>query len=109
MGSGFLKKKKQAKMFQQQLSSMQEQYTQQLEAMEATGSAGNGLVQITLSGSNEMKKITIKPECVDPEDIDGLQLLIKAAYNDAQNQLKAQTDSATPMAGGLPDLSMLGF
>ncbi len=109
MGSGFLKKKKQAKMFQQQLSSMQEQYTQQLESMEATGTAGNGLVQITLSGNNEMKKILIKPECVDPEDIDGLQLLIKAAYNDAQNQLKAQTESATPMAGGLPDLSMLGF
>ena len=96
-------------MFQQQLSSMQEQYTQQLEAMEATGSAGNGLVQITLSGNNEMKSIRIKPECVDPEDIDGLALLIKAAHNDAQAQLKAQAESGPSMAGGLPDLSMLGF
>jgi len=96
-------------MFQQQISSMQEQYTQQLESLEVTGSAGNGLVQITLNGNNEMKKIQIKPECVDPEDIDGLQLLIKAAYSDAQTQLKAQAESASPMAGGLPDLSMLGF
>ena len=96
-------------MFQQQLSSMQEQYTQQLESLEATGSAGNGLVQITLSGANEMKKISIKPECVDPEDIEGLEVLIKAAYNDAQSKLKSQAESSSPMAGGLPDLSMLGF
>lgn len=108
MGSGFLKKKKQAKAFQQQLSQMQEQYSQQLETMEVTGTAGNGLVQVTLSGSNEMKRISIKPDCVDPEDIEGLEMLIKAAYNDANNQIKAQAESAN-LANGLPDLSSLGF
>lgn len=108
MGTGFLKKKKQAKMFQQQLSQMQEQFSQKLETLEVTGSAGNGLVQITLSGNNEMKRIAIKPDCVDPQDIEGLEMLIKAAYNDANTQLKAQTD-APSMSGGLPDLSMLGF
>ncbi len=108
MGSGFLKKKKQAKMFQQQLSQMQEQLSEKLDTMEITGSAGNGLVQVTLTGSYEMKRISIKPDCVDPSDIEGLEMLIKAAYNDAQAQVKSQTENPS-MAGGLPDLSMLGF
>lgn len=108
MGTGFLKKKKQAKMFQQQISQMQEQLSEKLETMEVTGSAGNGLVQVTINGAHEMKRISIKPECVDPEDIEGLEVLIKAAYNDANTQVKAQTESPS-LGGGLPDLSMLGF
>ena len=108
MGSGFLKKKKQAKMFQQQLSQMQGALTEKLEQIEVTGSAGNGLVSITLTGSNEMKSIHIKPECVDPEDVEGLETLIKAAYQDAATQLKEKTENPN-MAGGLPDLSMLGL
>jgi nucleoid-associated protein EbfC len=107
MGSGFLKKKKQAKLFQQQLSQMQDQLSGQLEQMEVTGIAGNGLVSVTLNGANEMKKITIKPECIDPEDPEGLQSLIKAAYQDAQNQLKEKSDPSS--LSGLQDLSMLGF
>lgn len=107
MGSGFLKKKKQARMFQEQLSSMQGALTQRLEQLEVTGSAGNGLVQVTLNGSHEMKKLSIKPECVDPEDIEGLETLIKAAYQDAYNQLKEQTES--PSMADLPNLSALGF
>jgi len=92
MGSGFAKKKKQAKMMQQQLSMMQ----QQMASIEATGSAANGLVEITLSGEQEMKSIKIKPECVDPEDIEGLQDLIKAAYNDASKKLAA---ASSPSSG----------
>lgn len=102
MGTGFSKKKKQAKMFQEQLSKMQSQ----LQSSEATGSAGNGLVTITLTGENELKQIKIKPECVDPEDIEGLEDLIKAAYNDAQKKLKAETPQ---LPAGLPDLSQFGF
>jgi len=99
MGSGFLKKKKQAKLFQQQLSQMQDTISEKLEAIEVTGAAGNGLVHITLTGSNEMKKIQIKPECVDPEDIEGLETLIRAAYNDAYAKLKEQTESPSAMSG----------
>lgn len=95
-------------MFQQQISQMQEQLSERLETMEVVGSSGNGLVSITLSGTNEMKRIAIKKECVDPEDIEGLEVLIKAAYNDANAKLKEQTE-APSLGGGLPDLSMLGF
>ena len=104
MGSGFLKKKKQAKMFQDQMSQMQEQLSQKLEQLEVTGTSGNGLVEITLNGAHEMKKIHIKPDCVDPEDVAGLEMLIKAAYQDATSQLQKSQDSI-----GMPDLSMFGM
>jgi DNA-binding YbaB/EbfC family protein len=103
MGSGFLKKKKQAKLLQQQLSQMQDTLSEKLESLEITGAAGNGLVQITLTGTNEMKRLQIKPECVDPEDIEGLETLIKAAYNDALTKLKEQTESSSAISG-LPSL-----
>ncbi len=103
MGTGFNKRKKQAKMLQQQFSQMQEQ----LKEIEVTGKAGNGLVEIVLNGDNELKSIKINPECVDPEDVDGLQLLIKAAYGDALQQLKEKTSSSG--MPGMPDLSNFGL
>ena len=100
MGKGFSKKKKQARMMQEQLAKLQKQ----MEETEVTGSAGNGLVTVTLNGQHEMKKITIKPDCVDPEDIEGLEDLIKAAYKDANNKLQEEN----PMMGGMPDMPMGG-
>jgi DNA-binding YbaB/EbfC family protein len=107
MGSGFLKKKKQARMLQSQFTQMQDGLTEKLEKIEVVGTAGNGLVEVVLNGSNEMKRIKIKPECVDAEDIEGLETLIKAAYADACTKLKDQTDPSA--FAGMPDLSMLGI
>lgn len=102
MGSGFAKKKKQAKVLQEQLSQLQTQ----MQTAEAQGSAGNGLVTLTLSGEHELKNITIKPECVDPEDVEGLQDLIKAAFADATAKLTAQSPKMPP---GMPNLGMFGL
>jgi nucleoid-associated protein EbfC len=101
MGTGFSKKKKQARMLQEQFSKLQDQ----MQNVEVVGTAGNGLVTITLTGEHEIKQIKIKPECIDPEDVEGLEDLIKAAYNDASKKLR---DKSMP-AGGMPDLSSLGF
>ncbi|MDN3509515.1 MAG: YbaB/EbfC family nucleoid-associated protein [Candidatus Neptunochlamydia sp.] len=95
MGSGYSKMKKQAKMFQEQVAKMQED----MQNLEITGSSGNGLVQITLSGEKEIKKLSISPECVDPEDIEGLQDLIIVAFNDASK--KIEENSPTSGMGGL--------
>lgn len=94
MGSGYSKKKKQAKMFQQQLSRMQEEMLKK----EAAGTAGGGLVTITLNGEHAIKDIKIKPDCVDPEDIEGLEDLIKAAHKDALKKLQESAE------GGMPNL-----
>lgn len=102
MGSGYSKMKKQAKMFQEQMAKMQEE----MHNLEVTGSAGNGLVQITLSGDKEIKKLSINPECVDPEDIEGLEDLIIVAFKEASK--KIEENSPTSGMGGL-DLGSLPF
>ncbi len=89
MGSGFSKMKKQAKLMQQQMSLAK----QTLENTTIEGSAGGGLVTVILSGSKELKKIVIRPECVNPNDIEGLQDLILGAFEDAATKADAQTPS----------------
>jgi DNA-binding YbaB/EbfC family protein len=100
MGSGFSRKKKEAKLMQQQFSQMQEQ----MSHLEVTGVAAGGLVTITLSGEGEMKSIKIKPECVDKEDIEGLEILIKSAHSDAQKKLKEHSPQSMSGLSGLSGL-----
>lgn len=105
MGTGFAKKKKQARDMQEQLSKLQSN----LKNVEATGSAGNGLVTVVLNGEFEVKQIKIKPECVDAEDIEGLEDLIKAAYNDAFKKVQTHSMQNLPTGlGGFPGLGSLG-
>lgn len=104
MGSGFAKKKKQAKDMQNQLSQMQSS----LQNLEAVGTAGNGLVTITLTGDHEVKNIKIKPECVDPEDVEGLEDLIKAAFTDANKKMQADSMKQMKFPGGMPNIPGLG-
>ncbi len=85
---------------QQSLQSMQEQMKTSL----STGTAGNGLVTVTLNGKFEMTDIKIKPECVDPEDVEGLVDLIRAAHNDAVKKSKANQPSIPGMPEGFPSL-----
>jgi DNA-binding YbaB/EbfC family protein len=99
MGTGFSKKKKEAKLMQQQFSKIQEQ----ISTMEVTGSAGSGLVSITLNGDGDMKAIKIKPDCVDKDDLEGLEILIKAAHADAQKKIKEKTAEEMPsLPSGIP-------
>lgn len=79
MGSGFSKMKKQARMLEEQLGKMRDD----MKNTSITGTSGNGLVTVVINGEKEMKEIRIKPECVDPQDLEGLQDLIKAACEDA--------------------------
>jgi len=100
MGSGFSKRKKQAKELQNQLLGMQET----LKKTEVTGSAGNGLVTIRVNGDNEVLQVKINPECVDKEDIEGLEDLVKAAFKDAQKQLAAHQPTGIPGLPGMPSI-----
>lgn len=96
MGSGFSKMKKQARLMEQQLEEMK----QNMKNTTVTGSSGNGLVTVTINGDKEIKDIKIKPECVDKDDVEGLEDLIKAAVADAHTKLSSQSSSIMP--GGMP-------
>ena len=84
MGSGFSKMKKQARMMQEQMGQMRNT----LQTKQIEGSAGSGLVTVTLNGEKELKKIVIKPECLT--DAEGLQDLIIAAFADAARKVDAE-------------------
>lgn len=58
-----------------------------VSAISATGSAGGGMVKITLNGSMEILGVEISPEAVDPDDIPMLEDLVKAAFNDASSRV----------------------
>ena len=73
---------KQAQQMQQKMAEAQ----QQLEESEVKGTAGEGLVEITLSGKKQLLGVRIDPKAVDPDDVEMLEDLITAAYNDAAKQ-----------------------
>ncbi|HIW02142.1 MAG TPA: YbaB/EbfC family nucleoid-associated protein [Candidatus Protoclostridium stercorigallinarum] len=88
----------------QQARKMQEQMEkakQQLEEAELTGSAGGGLVTVTVDGNGAMKGVTIKPEAVDPDDIEMLEDLIIAAYNEAARAAEEMKESVMPAGVGM--------
>ena len=91
---------KQAAQMQKKMEEMQKQLSQK----EESGSAGGGLVKITISGKNDIKKIDIDAELLKPEEKDVLQDLIIAAYNDAR--AKVEGDYNTAMQGLAGDLGL---
>lgn len=96
MGSGFSKMKKQARMMQEQMGQMRDK----MQTTFYEGSAGNGLVSLTLNGQKDLKKIAIRPECLT--DAEGLQDLILAAFEDAAAKIDQQENS--PLGGGMPQM-----
>ena len=89
---------RQAQKMQQQM----EQAQADLETKEYEASAGGGAVTCKVNGKREIVSLTIKPEAVDPEDVEMLQDLVMAAVNEAMRA--ADTEAANNMSrltGGL--------
>ena len=84
----------------QQMQEKMQEVRKQLADLEITGEAGGGMVQITLNGHGEMKKITLSPEAVD--DLEILEDLIIAAHNNAKSKMENTVSQETQKAfGGL--------
>jgi nucleoid-associated protein EbfC len=78
---------KQMKKMQDQMMKTQEE----LKEKTIEGSAGGGVVTVVANGHKEIKDIVIKPEAVDPEDVEMLQDLILTAVNDALKKIDELT------------------
>ena len=72
---------RQAQKMQDEISELQED----IESRDFTATAGGGAVSVTVTGKKTVKALEIKPEVVDPEDIEMLQDLIISAVNEAVN------------------------
>ena len=88
-----------------QAQKMQEQMTQlqtELDEREYTAAAGGGAVSWTVSGKREVLRLDIKPEVVDPEDVEMLSDLITAAVNEAlRKAVETSEAEMNKITGGL--------
>jgi len=88
---------RQAQKLQEQMIKAQEE----LENSEVEGVSGGDLVKITLNGKKKMLSVSLKPAAVDPDDIELLEDLILAAYNDALEKALELEAQLMPNTGGL--------
>ena len=70
----------------------------ELEATEYTGSASGEMVTVRMNGKHEVLSVSIKPEAVDPDDIEMLEDLVAAAVNAT---VKVVDDAAAEEMGKL--------
>lgn len=97
---------RQAQKMQEEMAKLQEE----LAVTEYPVSVGGGAVELVITGSKEIKALTLKPEVVDPEDIEMLQDLIISAVNEGLR--KMEEDSEAKMAkisGGMSSLGIPGL
>ena len=89
---------KQAQKMQDQITELQED----IEARDFSATAGGGAVEVVLTGKKTIKSLTLKPEVVDPEDIEMLQDLIISAVNEAVKQIEDTSEKEmAPITGGI--------
>ena len=89
---------KQASQMQKKMEDMQAA----LEAMTVQGSAGAGMVVVTMSGKNELRSVRIDPKLADPGETEMLQDLIVAAHADAKRKIEVlAAEEMQKATGGL--------
>ncbi|MFN8558198.1 MAG: YbaB/EbfC family nucleoid-associated protein [Dehalococcoidia bacterium] len=89
---------RQAQEIQNQMMKAQAEF----EASTIEASAGGGAVKVVLQGNHKVKEIVIAREVVDPDDVDMLQDLVMAAFNECIDKLEAKrTETMGPLASGL--------
>ena len=99
MGGGNMQQlARQAQKLQQQMTKKQEE----IEAREFEATAGGGMCTAVVNGKKELLSLNIKPEAVDPDDVEMLQDLVIAAVNEALREAGETMDREMgKMTGGL--------
>ena len=79
----------------------------ELEARDFTASAAGGMIEVTMSGAKVLKEVKLNPDCVDKDDIEGLQDIIMAGVNAIIT--KVDEESAKEMEKVTGGVSMPGL
>ncbi|HEY2672692.1 MAG TPA: YbaB/EbfC family nucleoid-associated protein [Rugosimonospora sp.] len=97
---------KQAQKMQQQMADAQAE----LAEAELTGTAGGGLVTVTIKGTGEVSAVKIDPKAVDPDDVETLEDLVLAALHNASEAVRGLTEEKMgPLTSGLGGMGGLGL
>ena len=98
MGGNMNSMIKQAQKMQQDMMKMQEE----MEQTEFEATSGGGVVTVKMSGKKELVSVSIKPEAVDPDDVEMLEDLILTALNDVLSKVdSANANKMNSITGGL--------
>ncbi|AWU94545.1 MULTISPECIES: YbaB/EbfC family nucleoid-associated protein [Azospirillum] len=86
----------------QQMQAKMQEMQASLEQVEVTGQSAAGMVVVTVNGKSEMKKVKLDKSVVDPEDVEVLEDLIVAAFNDAKKKVEQHVaEETSKLMGGL--------
>ena len=81
---------------------------QEIEEASYDITAGGGAVSLTINGANQITKISINPDVVDPDDVEMLEDLIMSAFNEAVKKVeKEKTEKLGRLTGGMGNLGGL--
>ncbi len=98
MSKGMGQLMKQAQQMQQKMSTLQKE----LESRELETSSGGGMIKIKINGKQEILAVSINKECVDPNDVEMLEELVKTAVNQAVKESQDMVSKAmSKVTGGL--------
>ena len=85
-----------------QFQQMQEKMQQEIAALEVEGTAGGGMVKVTMDGSKNVKRLVIDPEVVSKDEVEMLQDLVTAAFGDCARKVDvAVQEKLAGMTGGM--------
>ncbi|MGH9146478.1 MAG: YbaB/EbfC family nucleoid-associated protein [Vicinamibacterales bacterium] len=90
-----------------QAQQMQERLQKEMNDLRVEASSGGGMVTVVMNGQKQVQKVQIDPECVSKDDVDMLQDLIVAAFNDAVR--KVDDELGRHMGGMLGGLKIPGL
>jgi DNA-binding YbaB/EbfC family protein len=89
-----------------QAQALQQKMAEDMEALRVEASSGGGVVSVTMNGKKDLLSLTIKKEAVDPDDLEMLEDLVKAAVNEAarrvDEELQNQLGGMMPPGLGFP-------
>jgi DNA-binding YbaB/EbfC family protein len=89
---------KQAQKMQSEIKAAQEE----LADTEVVATAGGGMVEVVMTCDRKISSIKIKPEAVDPEDVEMLEDMIMAGINEAMAKVEEENERImSPITGGL--------
>ena len=91
----------------QKMQENMEKAKEELADREYSASSGGGMVEVTVTGERQVKSISLKPEVVDPDDIDMLSDLLMAAVNQALRTAEETAESEMEKVTG--GMSMPGM
>jgi hypothetical protein len=94
----------------QQMQAKMAEVQKHLASLEIKGNSGGGMVEVVLSGKGDLVSIKIDPSIVDSKEVDVLEDLIVAAFNDAKKKVEEASDAAmNKITGGMGLPPALGF